>query len=362
MNLNYEIIKLIGKGSYGNVYLVRKKGTHQEYALKKIKLLKLKYEDKLNLITELKIIRYAKSNFILKYVDCFVDNYYLYIITPIYNCDLQHFIYQRQKNNNPFNEDEIWNYIIQLIIGLKYLHKNNIIHRDIKSSNIFIDNNTNKLVIGDFGVSKVLLNTLFANTMVGTPFYMSPEIFKSTDYTNKVDVWSIGCIIVELMTFYPPFYGKTLKELNYNIFKLNFYKDIKKYNYSKYLIDFVYKILTINPLKRPSIDQLFNIPIIKNKLEHFYYNYYNNKLEITRFNDKFKNQGLKNFKNAVNRIKNIDKNQTQKKIIKYPKINQIQNQEYVNNRNQYLKNKYRNNHNYNIITHKKKNYCVLPRI
>lgn len=113
--------------------------------------------------------------------------------------------------------DKIWKYFIQIIFGLKYLHYNNIIHRDIKCSNIFLDQYDN-IKIGDFGTSKILTEYLnYGQTQIGTPYYMAPEIFKRIRYTNKVDIWSLGIVLYELITLDVPFKGYNMIDLKNNI-------------------------------------------------------------------------------------------------------------------------------------------------
>jgi len=89
------------------------------------------------------------------------------------------------------------NLLVQICIGLNYIHSLQILHRDLKSLNIFLTKG-NCVKIGDFGVSKTLQGTESANTMIGTPYYLSPEICAKERYTLKSDIWSLGCILYEL--------------------------------------------------------------------------------------------------------------------------------------------------------------------
>ena len=98
-------------------------------------------------------------------------------------------------------ENEIMNWFIQICLALKYIHSLKILHRDIKSSNIFLGS-SNCLKLGDFGIAKTLKGTLdAATTVVGTPYYISPEVYLNKPYTLKSDVWALGCILYELCTF-----------------------------------------------------------------------------------------------------------------------------------------------------------------
>ena len=118
------------------------------------------------------------------------------------------------------DEKVIVNWFIQILFGLKVLHSKKVLHRDLKSANIFLT--TNKTIkIGDFGISKVLDNTS-AKTFVGTPYYLSPEVCENRPYDYKSDLWSLGCILYELCTLTYPFQasnllGLAMKILNENV-------------------------------------------------------------------------------------------------------------------------------------------------
>ena len=92
-----------------------------------------------------------------------------------------------------------------MCIGLEYLHKNKVLHRDIKTLNMFLSKEED-IRIGDLGVAKVLEDTTnFAHTMVGTPYYLSPEMCEQKPYNEKSDIWALGCIMYELATYKHPF-------------------------------------------------------------------------------------------------------------------------------------------------------------
>lgn len=101
-------------------------------------------------------------------------------------------IKKKKAKGERFSEDQILNWFIQIAIALEYIHGRRVIHRDIKTSNIFLTGN-GTVKLGDFGISKVLESTNeAAMTVVGTPYYMSPEVCESKPYTFKSDVWALG--------------------------------------------------------------------------------------------------------------------------------------------------------------------------
>lgn len=128
---------------------------------------------------------------------------------------------------------------------LEYIHGRKILHRDIKLTNIFLTGN-NTVKLGDFGISRVLESTHdSAQTVVGTPYYMSPEVCESKPYTYKSDVWSLGCVLYELCALEHPFNADNLLGLVYKIVQET-PKDIPEI-YSQDLQDIVNWLLTKDP-------------------------------------------------------------------------------------------------------------------
>eukprot|EP00002_Diphylleia_rotans_P024352 TRINITY_DN4804_c0_g1_i1.p1 TRINITY_DN4804_c0_g1~~TRINITY_DN4804_c0_g1_i1.p1 ORF type:complete len:447 (+),score=79.45 TRINITY_DN4804_c0_g1_i1:702-2042(+) len=168
---------------------------------------------------------------------------------------------KKRKSARPlkrYSEDLIWSALIQISLGIKALHSLNIIHRDIKSSNIFISG-SNDLKIGDLGVSK-LMEADLARTMIGTPYYQSPEIWVQTPYSKKVDIWSLGCVIYEMATYQYPFNAQDYKSLGRKVLHGSF-KPIPDC-YSKELSDLINSLLVAVPSKRPGIDEILNLPSV----------------------------------------------------------------------------------------------------
>jgi NIMA (never in mitosis gene a)-related kinase len=112
--------------------------------------------------------------------------------------DLQTFLKNWKKKGDLLDEKVVVNWFIQLLFGVKALHSKNVLHRDLKSANIFLTSNKT-LKIGDFGISKVLDNTS-AKTFVGTPYYLSPEVCENRPYSLSSDLWALGCIVYEMCT------------------------------------------------------------------------------------------------------------------------------------------------------------------
>lgn len=156
-------------------------------------------------------------------------------------------------------------------LALFYLHDQKILHRDLKTQNIFLKNG--KVRLGDFGIAKVLDSTRdLANTCIGTPYYMSPELFKYKPYSYKSDVWAMGCCLYEMCNLRHAFDAQSIHGLALKIMKVKIlyiyqgtYPPIAS-SYSKSLRDIITRMLNINPKMRPTIWEIINKPLVKNRI------------------------------------------------------------------------------------------------
>ena len=262
---NYQMGKKLGQGAFGSVCIVINKTDKKSYAMKTIKISKLDSKEKQNALNEIRFLASLNHKNIIGYKDAFYDDSTktLNIIMELADDgDIADKIKQLKTKKEHFKENTIWKILIQLLQGLKYLHDNNIIHRDLKSANIFLMKN-GLIKIGDLNVSK--LSNGMAHTQTGTPYYAAPEIWIDKPYNNKVDIWSIGCIIYEMCSLLPPFRGTSLVNLANNI-KKGIYEPIPKI-YSKDLTIIISQMLIVDSKKRPSCDVLLNNPIVKSRID-----------------------------------------------------------------------------------------------
>ena len=162
--------------------------------------------------------------------------------------DLLKIIKEKQKKAGKFDEEEIWKALVHMTLGLKCLHERKILHRDVKSANIFLtQEGTYKL--GDLNVSKVLKKEM-AETQTGTPYYASPEVWKDKPYGAKSDMWSLGCVIYEMAALKPPFTAHDLQGL-YRKVVAGYFPPIPS-KYSSDLHHVIGLLLQTNPRNRPA--------------------------------------------------------------------------------------------------------------
>eukprot|EP00471_Norrisiella_sphaerica_P011725 CAMPEP_0184494822 /NCGR_PEP_ID=MMETSP0113_2-20130426/29654_1 /TAXON_ID=91329 /ORGANISM="Norrisiella sphaerica, Strain BC52" /LENGTH=1046 /DNA_ID=CAMNT_0026880725 /DNA_START=302 /DNA_END=3442 /DNA_ORIENTATION=+ len=205
---------------------------------------------------------------IVTYVDSFHADDHLCIVMEFYkDGNLGSFIEQQRERKEALSEEVVMTIFTQILFGVYFLHKKDIIHRDLKPKNIFI--NDTVVVVGDLGISKALENVNdFAKTFCGTPNYIAPELFLRQKYTKKVDVWSLGCILYEMVALRQAFGEQTsIQNLQRQI--LN-----RRYNkipagYSKEIAQLVDDLLQVSAKKRPSIGEVLQRPIVKGALKRY---------------------------------------------------------------------------------------------
>lgn len=265
---NFEIGKVLGKGSFSSVVLVKRKEDGITYAMKRVRISQLSTKERENALNEIRILASLQHKNIIGYKEAFFDeeSKTLNIVMEFADDgDIEGKISHNKKFHMIFDEKTIWLWIIQILEGLKYLHENNIMHRDLKCANLFLMKN-GLLKLGDLNVSKIAKMGI-AQTQTGTPYYASPEIWKDQPYDYKSDIWSVGCIIYEICKLRPPFTGTSLRNLYENISK-GVYEPIPSI-YSRDMSKFIGMMLVVDPAKRPSAASLLESEIIKRKMKDY---------------------------------------------------------------------------------------------
>ena len=264
----FEILKKLGDGSYSVVYKVRRKADNNIYALKKVNLQKLKDKEKQNALNEVRILASIKSPFVISYKEAFIeesDKSLCIIMEYADRGDLYQKIVQFKKSGCLIEETDVWRIFIQMVRGLKALHDLKILHRDLKSANIFLFSD-GSAKIGDCNVSKVVYKGL-GYTQTGTPYYASPEVWNDDPYDNKSDIWSLGCVTYEMLTLHPPFRAESMEGLYQKVIKGQFGKINPRY--SEDIFEMIKFLLKVNPVDRPNCGQILKHPLVVKRIEFF---------------------------------------------------------------------------------------------
>ena len=325
----YQKIKSLGKGSYGQVFLVKSIQTQKEYALKETIITKKKEVFLYFTMNEINILSKLNNPFIISLKCAFktqLDNDIEklgIIMEYVDNGDLNKLLIDYKYDEIYFEEKRILNWLFQVCLALIYLQKNDVIHRDIKPSNIFLMAD-DSIKLGDFGISKKVSLSSDITFFIGTPRYTSPEIINKKDFSFKTDIWSLGVTFLELISLKAPFLGYETEEIYENILKRNINSNIlnKEKNgfnnyitkrYSKNLLDLVKEMISMNPDDRPNAKDILNRDIIKERMEsylkenNFNENEAINNIDVIKKEIKEKESFLKNNLSITQaeRIKNI---------------------------------------------------------
>jgi serine/threonine protein kinase len=180
------------------------------YAMKEIPWTNLTTKEKHNLVSEISLQKCNNSPYIIRYYESYIDNNYLYIISEYAeNGDMTSY---RSKHPDKVTDAFVAKTLIDLSLGLSYLHKNNIVHRDIKPRNILINGDRTAL-IGDLGVARFFPESNLLDSLTGSPVCTSPEMCSGSGYNEKTDIWSLGCVIYYLLKGVYPYTADNIFQL-----------------------------------------------------------------------------------------------------------------------------------------------------
>ncbi|EOB04852.1 Serine/threonine-protein kinase Nek5, partial [Anas platyrhynchos] len=271
----YEILKKIGEGSYGKIFLAKGKLDNEQCVIKEIDLTKMPVKEKEASQKEVILLAKMKHANIVTFFASLQENNKLYIVMEY--CDGGDLMKRiNMQHGVLFDEDQILSWFVQISLGLKHIHDRKILHRDVKAQNIFLSSNGKIAKLGDFGIARQLTNTMeFAYTCVGTPYYLSPEICENRPYNNKTDIWSLGCVLYELCALKHPvilivlfllfslikFEGSSLHQLVLKICRGYFQPVSPKYSYD--LRALISQLFKVSPRDRPSVNSILRKPFLQ---------------------------------------------------------------------------------------------------
>ena len=310
MSDEYEFIENIGQGMYGRVYKAKNKKENKYYAIKRLNFKDINEKEKKQINNEVSCIKKLRHPNIISYKDSFndEDNYFNIVTTFCEGGDIYNKI--QKQNGEYFSEEQILNWAVQILLGLDYIHKNDIIHRDIKPQNIFIKNH-HIICIGDFGIAKIItqIQTQTMTSIIGTPLYMSPESFNDPHSKHfESDIWSAGCCLYEICNLKHAF-GADRWELVFNKVRTGKHQPVNK-KYSNELRDIIDSMLNVKPINRPTIPKLLKSNFIRPKAANYikdfiknYKIYDGNEEQVAILKEQAEKYGI--FKSKLNKEINI---------------------------------------------------------
>ena len=278
----YKFKDFLGEGHFGSVRSAFKKreySPHKFFAVKSISLKKLSEKDYKNLILEVKIISSLEHPHIVKFYETFYDKKYFHIVIEL--CRGNNLYQRLKKLKGKMKEEHAKIIIFKVLHAINYCHSNGVVHRDLKPENIVFESPSNNqdndgydeeenkdnyfnIKICDFGLSALKNNTDKLHTILGTPYYMAPEVLKG-DYNEKCDIWSIGAITYYLITGTEPFKGNTSNQIFSRILYTEpDYSPSKFWNTSSALLDFLKKCFSKDPNVRPTAREALSHPWFEN--------------------------------------------------------------------------------------------------
>ncbi|XP_035280412.1 serine/threonine-protein kinase 4-like isoform X2 [Anguilla anguilla] len=246
----YTLVGETGQGAFGKALRVKNEKDGKDYVIKTLQ--------KTNMMREVSELEALKHPFIVQYNDSFEDDMNVYIVMEY--CEggnLSEEIKKQKDTGEYFPEDQILTWFVEICMAVEYVHEKNILHRDIKPQNIFLDK-YGRTRLGDFGLAKPLES--YANTGVGTICYQSPEIIEEVANNSTSDIWALGCVLYELCELRPAFPEENILELLNKIVD-GPYPSISG-PFSTDLRDLVRDLLQKNPADRPSASDILGRPFL----------------------------------------------------------------------------------------------------
>ncbi|KAI6658159.1 Serine/threonine-protein kinase Nek11 [Oopsacas minuta] len=269
--VKYSLLNKLGAGQFGSVYLINDSNARidESQRLKVIKFIPIDdimLDETVDAVKEARVLSELNCPYILSFHDSFIEDSMFCIVTEYCEGgDLAMIIKQKQQSSGGINIEIVLDWFVQLAIALNYIHQLRIIHRDLKTRNVFL--RRNKVKLGDFGISCILKScNEYANTFAGTPYYMSPEVLKQEGYNFKSDIWSLGCIFYELLMLERPYKGGSIMALLYRIVEAD--PPQLPASFSPEICNISKKMLEKDPELRPTAHELLKMSFFKNHYQN----------------------------------------------------------------------------------------------
>ncbi|XP_069006843.1 serine/threonine-protein kinase Nek1 isoform X2 [Embiotoca jacksoni] len=262
----YEKVKKIGEGSFGKAVLVKSIADGHQYVIKEIGISGMSSKERQESGKEVAVLANMSHPNIVQYKESFEEGGCLYIVMDY--CEGGDLFKKiNSQKGLLFSEEQIMDWFVQICLALKHVHDRKILHRDIKSQNIFLTKD-GTVQLGDFGIARVLNSTVeLARTCIGTPYYLSPEICENKPYNNKSDIWALGCVLYEMCTLKHAFEAGNMKNLVLKIIRGS-YPPVSVH-YSQDLRSLLAQLFKRNPRERPSVNSILDKPFLSCRIERF---------------------------------------------------------------------------------------------
>ncbi|CAL2028889.1 unnamed protein product [Caenorhabditis brenneri] len=262
----YEKVRCVGRGAFGVCWLCRDKNDASKVIVKLINTHEMSEKDDKYIQSEVNLLKKVQHPLIIGYIDYFtIENQLAIVMQYAEGGTLERLINEQRviKDNNMkehFPEKTVLEYFTQILIALDHMHSKHIVHRDLKPQNILMNRRKTILKLSDFGISKELGTKSAASTVIGTPNYLSPEICESRPYNQKCDMWSLGCVLFELLHLERAFEGENLPAIVMKITQGKL-KPMGEH-VSNEVKSLVNTLLKTNEKSRPDVSDLLVDPIV----------------------------------------------------------------------------------------------------
>ncbi|KAL3312000.1 Serine/threonine-protein kinase plk1 [Cichlidogyrus casuarinus] len=256
-NTTYQRREYLGRGGFARCWEVFDKNQQKMFAGKVVdKSSLVRASQKQKMKQEIMIHRDLSHDNIVQFHATFEDDKFIYIIIEL--CSRRSLM-ELHKRRKTVTEPEARYFSKQIATGCKYLHDRNVIHRDLKLANLFLNEDL-VVKIGDFGLATLVKQDEKKETLCGTPNYIAPEILLKSGHSYEVDSWSLGCILYTLLVGRPPFETKDL-EKTYQLIKSNQYRMPPNLGYDAAKV--IKALLSGEPSKRPTMQQFLNSDFLR---------------------------------------------------------------------------------------------------